>query len=115
MVKAEEYTCNMSNMFRDVTKLDWPEYQARIQHGAEVSGNIIQPEFKLPPSQWANFQQKMNDKSRQRAHKEHKLAQHIRDSAELDKTTLLMTSNESPEGIGAPSHAADEGEKQKGL
>ena len=95
MVKAEEYTRNMSDMFRDVTKLDWHQYQARLQHGSDISGNIIQPEFQLPPSQLANFQQKMNNKSRQRAHKEHKLAQHIRESAELQKTTLLMTSNEA--------------------
>ena len=95
MVKAEEHTRTMSKMFRDVTKLDWHQYQARLQHGADISGNIIQPEFKLPPSQLANFQQKMNDRSRQRAHKEHKLAQHIRESAELEKTTLLMTSNEA--------------------
>ena len=95
MVKAEEYTRNVSGMFRDVTKLDWHQYQARLQHGSDISGNIIQPEFKLPPSQLANFQQKINDRSRQRAHKEHKLAQHIRESAELQKTTLLMTSNEA--------------------
>ena len=95
MVKAEEHTRTMSKMFRDVTKLDWHQYQARLRHGADISGNIIQPEFKLPPSQLANFQQKMNDRSRQRAHKENKLAQHIRESAELQKTTLLMTSNEA--------------------
>ena len=95
--KAEAYNRNMSNMFRNVTKLSWPEYQARIQHGSDISGNIIQPELKLPPSQLANFQRRINDRSRQRAHKEHKLAQHIRDSTELEKTTLLMQSNEALE------------------
>ena len=97
LTKAETYNRNMSRMFQNVTKLSWPEYQARIQHGSDISGNIIQPELKLPPSQLANFQKRINDRSRQRAHKEHKLAQHIRDSTELEKTTLLMQSNEALE------------------
>ena len=93
--KAEAYNRNLGSMFREPTKLDWPQYQARLRLGSDIAGNLIRPAIKLPPSQLATHQKQQQDKERQRAHMEMKLAKRIEESSALEKTTLIMQSNEA--------------------
>ena len=94
VVKAEAYHLNLNDMYKDVKKMPWSRYQARVRLGSDIAGNLVKPEIKLPPSRLATHQKMIQEKDRQRAHSEMKLTRRIEESTALERTTLMMQANE---------------------
>ena len=94
VAKSEAYHRNLNHMYKDVQKMSWPQYQARIRLGSDVAGNLVKPEIKLPPSRLATHQKMIQDRDRQRAHSEMKLTRRIEESTALERTNLMIQANE---------------------